>query len=168
MDEFSLVTPAKEYEKKAFEYVKEFLDYNSEIYGVGGLNKYDNFDEWLRKLEKYSDISSIPAGKVPESTYFFVRTSDDRIIGMTNIRHKLNEFLLNEGGHIGYSIRPTERKKGYGTLLLKLGLQKCREMHINNVLLICDKINIGSAGVIQNNNGILENEVYNETYTEII
>lgn len=168
MDQYQLVFPRKEYEKKAHEYINELKEYNSKINGVGGLDRYDNYDEWLLKLDMDLDIGNIPEGKVPAHTYFFVRRSDDQIIGMINIRHKLNSFLLNEGGHIGYSIRPTERNKGLGTLMLSLGLSKCRELNIKNVLVTCDKINIGSAKVIQNNKGVLENEIYSETYSQII
>ncbi len=168
MTDFRLISPSKKFEKKAFEYIQEFLKYTSEINGAGGLNRYDNYDEWLSKLEKDLDIPNMPEGKVPANTYFFIRTQDGKIIGMITIRHKLNEFLSNRGGHIGYSIRPTERKKGYGTLMLKLGLEKCRELNLSKVLITCDKINVASAKVIQNNNGILENEVFNETFSEII
>lgn len=168
MEDVRLIFPSKEYEQQAFEYIQEFLEYNSEINGTGGLDRYDNYDEWLLKVEKDLDLPNIPEGRVPANTYFFVRTSDDKIIGMINIRHKLNEFLFNEGGHIGYSIRPTERKKGYGTLILKSALQKCRELNLNKVLITCDKTNVASAKVIQNNNGMLENEVFSETFSEVI
>lgn len=168
MTEFKLVTPVKKYEKSAFEYIREFLEYNSEINGTGGLNRYDNYDEWLQKLERDLYIPNIPEGRVPANTYFFVRTADNKIIGMINIRHKLNDFLFNEGGHIGYSIRPLERKKGYGTFMLKLGLEKCRELKLDKVLVTCDKENVGSAKVIQNNKGILENEAYSETFSAVV
>jgi len=168
MTDFRLISPSKKFERKALKYIKEFLKHNSEINGVGGLNRYDNYDEWLLKLEKDLDIPNIPEGKVPANTYFFIRTQDSKIIGMITIRHKLNEFQFNRGGHIGYSIRPTERKKRYGTLMLKLGLEKCRELNLSKVLITCDKINVASAKVIQNNNGILENEVFSETFSEII
>lgn len=168
MSDFRLIYPSKEHEKKAREYIEELLEYKSEINGTGGLQRYDNYDEWLLKVKGDLDISNILDGRVPASTYFFVRTSDDKIIGMINIRHKLNEFLLNEGGHIGYSVRPTERNKGYATLMLKLGLQKCRELNLDKVLITCDKINIASAKVIQKNNGILENEIYSPTFSETI
>jgi predicted acetyltransferase len=168
MADLRLIFPSKEYEREAFEYIQEFLEYKSEINGTGGLDRYDDYDEWLIKVEKEFNSKDIPEGKVPASTYFFVRTLDNKIVGMINIRHKLNEFLFNEGGHIGYSIRPTERKKRYATLMLKLALQKCRELNINKVLITCDKINIASAKVIQNNNGILENEFYSEIFSEII
>lgn len=168
MSEFKLIVPSKEYEQKAFEYIQEFKEYNSGINGTGGIDRYDNYDEWLIKLEKDLDINNIPEGKVPANTYFCIRLDDDRIVGMINLRHKLNEFLLREAGHIGYSIRPTERKKGYGTLMLKLGLEKSRELNLDKVLITCDKVNIASAKVIQNNNGILENEVYSEVFSEVI
>jgi predicted acetyltransferase len=168
MEDLKLVFPSKEYKEKAIEYIQEFLKHNSQINGTGGLQRYENYDEWLAKVQRESHAVNIPGGKVPASTYFLVRTSDDRIVGMANIRHKLNEILLKEGGHVGYSIRPTERRKGYATLLLKMALEKCRELKQEKVLITCDKINIGSAKVIQNNNGILENEIYSETYSEVI
>lgn len=163
-----LVEPSKEYENKAFEFIEEFHVFNSEINGTGGLDSYDNYNEWLHKIERDLDLANISEGRVPATTYFFVRKSDKRIIGMINIRHRLNEFLLNEGGHIGYSIRPTERNKGYATLMLSLGLQKCRELNLEKALITCDKINIASAKVIQKNGGVLENELYSETFSEII
>ena len=168
MVDIALVSPTKEYEKEAFEYIQEFLDYDSEINGTGGLNRYHNYDEWLLKLEKDLDFQNIPENKVPANTYFLIRKLDNRIIGMINIRHRLNEFLFNEGGHIGYSIRPTEREKGYGILILELGLKRCKELNLKDVLITCDKTNTASAKVIQNNNGVLDNEIYSETFSEII
>ena len=168
MTDVRLIFPSKEYEKKAFEYIQEFLEYNSEINGTGGLDRYESYDEWLLKIKNDLDLPNIPEGRVPANTYFFVRTLDNKIVGMINIRHKLNEFIFNEGGHIGYSIRPTERKKGYATLMLKLALQRCRELNQNKILITCNKSNVASAKVIQNNNGILENEVFSETFSEII
>lgn len=168
MNDIRLILPSKEYEKEAYEYIQEFIEYNSEINGTGGLDSYHNYDEWLLKLEKDLDLPNIPEGRVPANTYFFVRSLDNKIVGMINIRHKLNEFLLNEGGHIGYSIRPTERKKGYATLMLKLALQKCREINLDKILITCDKANVASARVIQKNNGVLENEIFSETFSEII
>lgn len=168
MIDLRLITPSKEYEEKAFEYIQEFNEYNSELNGTGGLDRYDNYDEWLIKLDKDLDIANISEDRVPANTYFLIRISDDRIIGMINIRHKLNKFLLNEGGHIGYSIRPTERRKGYATYMLKLGLQRCIELNLDKVLITCDKKNVASAIVIQNNNGVLENEMYSEAFSEVI
>ena len=79
-------------------------------------------------------------------------------MGAVNIRHYLTDFLLREGGHIGDGIRPSERRKGYATAMIKLALEECKKLGIKRVLLVCDKDNIGSAKSIMNNGGVLENE----------
>ena len=86
-------------------------------------------------------------------------TTDNHLIGMIDIRHRLNDYLLNFGGHIGYSIRKSERRQGYATEMLSLALKECEKLNINKVLVTCDKNNIGSTKTIQKNNGKLENEV---------
>ena len=145
MEKFKHVRPTKEYEKQAIEYINEFYQYKSEINGVGGLQKFlDNYDGWLLKLEE--DRNRIPnEEKVPAETFFLVRENDNRIVGMINIRLVLNEKLKKFGGNIGYSIRPTERKKGYNKINLYLGLLCCQEHNIDEVLLDCDKNNPASA-----------------------
>ena len=126
MEKLKHVKPSKEYEQEALEYINEFYEYNSDINGTGGLQRYlDNYDGWLEKLEE--DRTRIPnEEKVPAETYFLVRENDNKIVGMINIRLTLNENLKKFGGHIGYSIRPTERKKGYNKLNLYLGLLCCK------------------------------------------
>ena len=93
----------------AIDYINEFLEHQSEINGTGGLNRFTgNYEGWLEKLEQ--DYTRVPnEEKVPARTYFLVRESDRRIVGMINIRLCLNERLSRYGGHMGYSIRPTER-----------------------------------------------------------
>ncbi len=140
MTELKLIYLTKEYENMTLEYIKEFLLYNSEINGTGGLGRYDDYDEWLQKVENDLDIPNIPENRVPASTYFFIRTSDDKILGMINIRHKLNEFLQNEGGHIGYSIRPTERERGLSIENIKfVNVGGCAKQWVQNNV---QKINI--------------------------
>ena len=159
MREYCLVHPTKEHEKEALAYIAEFRDHGSRLNGTGGLDSYSNYCEWLQKLAEDLELPNIPEGRVPAHTYFLMREGEPRIFGMINIRHRLNDYLLREGGHIGYSIRPTERRKGLGALQLSLGLEKCRELGLSKVLVTCDKSNPGSAGVIRGNGGVLENEV---------
>lgn len=83
-------------------------------------------------------------------------------VGAVNIRHCLNESLLFDGGHIGDGIRPSERRKGYATAMIKLALLECKKIGITKVLMVCDKDNIASAKSIIKNGGILENEIYSD------
>ena len=76
-----------------------------------------------------------------------------------NIRHYLNDALLLNGGHIGDGVRPTERRKGVATIMIGLALLECKKIGLDRVLMVCDKNNIGSSKSIQNNGGILENEI---------
>ncbi len=168
MEKLKLLKPNKSFENQAKEYIQEFIDNESDINGTGGLDSFvDKYDEWLIKLDNDLDINNIKPGRVPASTYFLIRELDGKLIGMMSIRHELNDYLLKFGGHIGYSIRPTERRKGYATKLLRLGLEKCIDLGINKVLLTCDKLNIASAKTIQKNNGVLENEIFNIDSNEV-
>lgn len=168
MEKLKHVKPSKEYEQEALEYINEFYEYNSDINGTGGLQRYlDNYDGWLEKLEE--DRTRIPnEEKVPAETYFLVRENDNKIVGMINIRLTLNENLKKFGGHIGYSIRPTERKKGYNKVNLYLGLLCCKEHGISEVLMDCDKSNLGSAKTMQALGGKLIREYYDNTYAYCI
>lgn len=160
MEILKLVTPTIDFEKSAKEYITEFMDYNSEINGTGSLDSmYKNYIKWLNNLSDNLEKDKLSKNRVLSSTYFFVEDISLKILGMINIRYELNKYLLNYGGHIGYSIRPTERKRGYATKLLELGLEKCCEIGILKVLLVCNKDNIASAKTIKNNGGILENEI---------
>ena len=103
---------------------------------------------------------------MPDSTYFALDKDRDTIVGAVNIRHRLNERLLLNGGHIGDGIRPSERRKGYATKMIALALEKCRELNIRKVLMVCDKDNIASAKSIIKNGGVLENEIVVDGVTE--
>lgn len=164
MDRLKLVKPSKEQEREAIDYIEEFYTYHSEINGVGGLYRYlDRYEKWLDKLEE--DRNRIPnEEKVPSETYFLVRESDQKIVGMINIRLALNEKLKEFGGHIGYSIRPTERGKGYNKINLYLGLLCCQQHGIEQVLMDCDKDNLASAKTMQALGGKLVREYYDDVY----
>jgi len=162
MEKFKLVKPILEHKEKAIEYIQELYEYNSKIHGVGSLNKYlDNYEGWLEKLELYRNIIANEE-RVPAETFFLIRENDNKIVGMTNIRFDLNENLRKRGGHIGYSIRPTERRKGYNKINLYLGLLEAQKRGLKKVMLSCDKDNLGSARTIQTFNAELEREFFDD------
>lgn len=166
-----LVFPDITYKDKAIEYIKEFYEYGSEINGSGSLARFlreSTYEAWLKKILSDIDIANIPESKVPSLTYFYIREEDDKIVGMINIRLALNDFLRTEGGHIGYSIRPTERRKHYATEMLAAALKVCDVIGIKEVLVSCYKNNPASAGVIRNCGGILKHEFYSKTFDETL
>lgn len=161
-EKFMHIRPTIKYKEAAIEYINEFYKYNSKINGVGGLDRYiENYEGWLDKIEK--DRNRIPdENKVPTETFFLIRKTDNKIIGMINIRLVLNEKLRRFGGNIGYSIRPTERGKGYNKINLYLGLKCCQEHGIQEVLMGCDKDNLASAKTMLAFDAKLIKEYYDE------
>lgn len=166
-----LVFPNNTYKEKATQFIEEFYAHGSEINGSGALERFlkeSTYEAWLEKVLADIDIANIPKPRVPALTYFYVREEDDQIVGMINIRLALNDFLKKEGGHIGYCIRPTERRKHYATDMLNEAIKVCATIGIGEVIVTCDKSNVGSAGVITNCGGALDAEFYSETFGEVI
>lgn len=159
MEELLFVKPKIEYKSDILEYKKEFIDNSDSMDGTAGLRDMDMVEEWIDAIEDNSREETVRPGLVPASTFIVIRISDSKIIGMIDIRHILNDFLLKSGGHIGYSVRKSERNKGYAKKMLSLALKKCSEFGIENVLVTCSKDNIASVKTILANGGILENEV---------
>lgn len=164
MEKLKFVKPTKELEKDAIDFVKEFYEYNSAIEGVNGLHKYlDNYDAWLQKIEM--ERTQVTDDKnVPTETYFLVRDTDNKIVGMTTVRLDLNRRFRRLGGNIGGSIRPTERRKGYSKTSLYLGLLTFEKHGINEIMIDCDKNNLASKSTIESLGGILVKEEYLEDF----
>ena len=155
-----LIEPTMEYSEQIRAYRQEFLDSGDSMDGTGGLKNFDDPQEWIDFLEKHKDPKTVPEGRVPSTQLIFVRDEDQKIVGMIDIRHYLNEYLRKFGGHIGYSVALSERRKGYATQMLKATLPMCRELGIDKVLITCIKENEGSRRTILNNGGIYESTVY--------
>lgn len=156
MDKIILVKPDLSYADEIIKYKEESLAESPIINGSAGLDRFSSIEIWFEELKKRSCEDTVPKGLVPSSTYLGVREKDNYIVGMIDIRHYLNEYLTQVGGHIGYGVRKTERNKGYAKQMLKLALEKCKELKIKKVLITCDEDNIASEKVILSVNAKLE------------
>ncbi len=156
MDKIILVKPDLSYADEIIKYKEESLAESPVINGSAGLDRFSSIEIWFEELKKRSCEDTVPKGLVPSSTYLAVREKDNYIVGMIDIRHYLNEYLTQVGGNIGYGVRKTERNKGYAKQMLKLALEKCKELKIKKVLITCDEDNIASEKVILSANAKLE------------
>ena len=165
MEKFYFEIPTIERKEDAHNFIQEFHDYHSGVFGSGGLDRYfDDYEGWLQKLE--ADYIREPnEDKVPARTYFFIRESDKKIIGMINVRLALNEKLRNYGGNIGYCIRPTERGKGYNKINLYLGLKVCKKYGVNEVLLDADIDNPASWKTMEALGGIRIKDIEDDSFS---
>ena len=158
--ELSIIIPTIEYKQQAIEYKHEHLNNGEDvIIGSSGLHNYEVYEEWLDYIENLRNDKV--SGWPPVTTYFGVY--NDNIIGMINIKHRLNE---NWREHINYGVRPSERRKGYATKMLALALNECERLGLKRVFMSIDKDNVGSVKVLIKNGGILESE-YTEDDGEI-
>lgn len=161
MDEIILVKPTKEYEKQMIEYKEEHISNGeNKIHACSRWDKMNNYDEWLNFLKEHSSFETIKDNRTVNSNFLGIRKSDNKVVGMIDIRHELtNDFLRNYAGHIGYGVRPTERRKGYATQMLTQALEFCKDvLKLEKIMITCDKENIGSRKTIINAGGELERE----------
>ncbi len=157
-----LITLTEEFKEEWKSLIKEFEDVGEKITPLAMKGNAETFEEFLLESEKNSKGISLPIGYVPADIYFLIKDGDKRLIGAIDIRHELNEHLVKYGGNIGYGVRPSERQKGYATIMLALALEKCKEMEMTKVLITCFKDNVASARTMIKNGGILENEILEE------
>jgi len=148
----ALIDPSAQLKDAYLEFIDEFQtnrEYPLQPY-VLQYNAHD-FPALINKLQDESRGIGLPSGWVPASTFWLVQNRE-RLLGVANLRHRLTSFLEHEGGHIGY-----------GTLMLKLILDKARALGLKEVLVTCDKGNTPSSKIIESNRGVLTSEVMSET-----
>lgn len=147
--------------EQIWKYREEFLQESDHVAGAAYLDQAKTFEEWFEVLQKSKLEETVPDGWVPAVTYVAV-DAEENILGIINFRIRLNEFLLHRGGHIGYSVRKSERRKGYAKEMVRLCLLEAKERGIDRVLITCNAENIASENTIKANGGKLENIVMDD------
>ncbi len=135
-----------------YEYIEEILASGEPVSPSAIINGKLTYEELKEYWELASSWETCEPGLVPATLYYLV-DARGRICGAIQFRHELNDFLEHFGGHIGYGVRPTERRKGYATLMLRHMLAIARNKGYESVLITCHDDNIGSAKTIENNGG---------------
>lgn len=151
--------PIEEDEAQVLAYRQAFLDRGDSLDGTANLSAAPTYGDWLHALQLNASPETVQPGLVDATTFLAVNRFDGRLIGMIDIRHRLNQHLEQFGGHIGYSVMPDQRRKGYATEMLRLALEWCRNHGMTRVLVTCDSDNTASERTILSNGGVLENTV---------
>lgn len=160
MDEFILIRPTSQYASQISEYRREFLEMGDSMDGTGPLRRIEDPEDYIRTCRKYEDLHAVPSHLVPATQFLFVREADNKLLGMIQVRHYFNDFLEKFGGHIGYSVRPSERRKGYAKEMLRMVLPFCKEIGLEKILITCIEGNIGSEKTILACGGKFESITY--------
>ena len=153
MDEMMLVEPGMEYAEEIMAYRQEMLDAGSDMDGCGSLRRCERAQDWVDFNLLLKNKETVPERWVVSTQFAYVRKLDGRILGMLQVRHYLNDYLREYAGHIGYSVRPSERRKGVATAMLREALPFCKSIGLDRVMIACELDNPGSRGTILNNGG---------------
>lgn len=166
MEKLQLIEPQPRYAEAIWQVRQEILEFDagneSRFAGCSGLDRCESAEEWIRlcALRKSEETCGEAGTKVPSHVYLAVRKEDDRIVGIIDLRHHINHPILGTwGGHCGYTVRPSERRKGYAKEMLRLNIQNAKELGIEKLLVTCDATNIASEKTILACGGIFESTV---------
>jgi len=159
-DEPKLIGPDETLRDQTIEFLREFRE-AGETYGSDVWDEvHRDYIGFVRKLRRWEQGIDLPEGYVSESKFVLVRGS--RILGACSLRHHLTAALRDFGGHVAYGVRPSERGKGYASLMLQFMLEEAQRRGIERVLVTCASENLASRRVIEKNGGLLESESFSE------
>ena len=166
MDTLRLTEPNMHYAEQIWDFRKEVLEADAEnedrFAGCMSLEESTSAEEWIRISELRKDPATCKETgvDVPSHMFLAVRESDDRVVGVIDLRHHIDHPILGTwGGHCGYSVRPSERGKGYAAEMLRLNIQKAKELGIERMLVTCDEGNSASEKTILRNGGVFEKTI---------
>lgn len=137
-------------------YRQAIIKANEQFCGCARLSEFSDPKAWLLDNVKMANLQTLPAGFVLATQFILLDEKRNKILGMLSLRHSLNEFLLNYGGHIGYSVAPDERRKGYAKLMLQNALEYCAKIDLKKVLITCATTNTASRNTILACGGVYE------------
>lgn len=164
MDQLMLLKPGKEYAEGIFRYRNAFIISGDSMDGTGSLYRMPDPDTWLEQVTDLSRPETTPEDWVTTSQYICVRPYDNKLVGMIQLRHSLNEYLEQYGGHVEFSVLPEERGKGYATWMLKNTFRYARDFAINRLILAVEPKNAPGKRVIEKNGGVLMDTVLDPEY----
>lgn len=168
MEAMRLIKPDASFARQIMAYRQEFLDAGDSMDGTGALRGMTDAAQWLAHTETLSSPDTLPEGWVQATQFICVRAKDDRLMGMIQLRHRLNDYLAKCGGHIGYSVRPSERRKGVAGWMLSSILPYCRTVGLERVLITCRETNEASRKTILLNGGVYESTVFDPEDNETL
>jgi len=147
-------------------YRKEMLEANSNMDGCARLRAFEDMKKYILDCRLFEDIKTCPPNHSLGFEYLYIDKKNDEIIGMLNFRPNALDYATTRlyAGHIGYSIRPSKRKLGYGTKMLHDFLPICKNKGLHEVLITCLQDNVASAKIIEANNGVYEKNVYYQAH----
>lgn len=163
-----LLRPTEDCAAQVEDYRREFLEAGDSMDGAGPLRRIADGREWLRHIRSYESPETLPEGLVLATQYVLVRESDGRLLGMLQLRHYLNDYLARYAGHIGYSVRPCERRRGYAKRMLAMALGEAKKLGLERVMISCAVGNEASRRTILANGGVYENSVWDEADGEML
>ena len=162
-----LIVPHADYEASHRTFLEEFAARGEGVVPWIVAEPYETFQGYVAMIEAASRGIGLRDGAVPHSTFWWVGASNE-ILGVSNLRHRLTDRLAKFGGHIGYGVRPSARRVGNATELLRATLVEARRLGLRRALLTCDKRNVASAKTILRNGGVFEEEEFMPEYDRVV